>query len=104
MLTTFIDDRYYQSKQIDIITEETYTFAEMFDRTVKCALWLRQQGIKANDVVAVCAPNIMDSFAPFFATFCVGAIFTPWNSAMDIRESSLIFNPSDFRLNMIISR
>ncbi|XP_046833712.1 uncharacterized protein LOC124430758 [Vespa crabro] len=73
--------------QIDVITEETYTFAEMFDRTVKCALWLRQQGIKANDVVAVCAPNIMDSFAPFFATFCVGAIFTAWNVAMDIREA-----------------
>ncbi|XP_043678710.1 4-coumarate--CoA ligase 1-like isoform X1 [Vespula pensylvanica] len=73
--------------QMDIITEETYTFAEMFDRTVKCALWLRQQGIKNNDVVAVCAPNIMDSFAPFFAIFCVGATFTPWNSAMDIREA-----------------
>ncbi|KAL2747727.1 4-coumarate--CoA ligase 1-like [Vespula maculifrons] len=73
--------------QVDIITEETYTFAEMFDRTVKCALWLRQQGIKNNDVVAVCAPNIMDSFAPFFAIFFVGAIFTPWNSAMDIREA-----------------
>ncbi|KAL2729445.1 nonribosomal peptide synthetase 30-like [Vespula squamosa] len=73
--------------QIDVISEEIYTFAEMFDRTVKCALWLRQQGIKVNDVVAVCAPNIMDSFAPFFASFCVGAIFTPWNSAMDIREA-----------------
>lgn len=76
----------------------------MSDLTVKCALWLRQQGIKTNDVVAVCAPNIMDSFAPFFATFYVGAIFTPWNFAMDIRESSLIFNSSEFRLNMIIFR
>ncbi|XP_047362961.1 4-coumarate--CoA ligase 1-like isoform X1 [Vespa velutina] len=73
--------------QLDIITEKTYTFAEMIDRIVKCALWLRQEGIKTNDVVAVCAPNIMDSFAPFFATFCVGAIFTPWNPAMDIREA-----------------
>ncbi|XP_015173344.1 PREDICTED: 4-coumarate--CoA ligase 1-like [Polistes dominula] len=73
--------------QFDIITGATYTFAEMYDLTVKCALWLRQQGIQKNDVVALCSPNIMDSFAPFFATFCVGAIFTPWNPAMDIREA-----------------
>ncbi|KAL2747721.1 4-coumarate--CoA ligase 1-like [Vespula maculifrons] len=26
-------------------------------------------------------------FAPFFVIFCVGAIFTPWNSTMDIREA-----------------
>lgn len=73
--------------QLDIITGATYTFAEMHDLTVKCALWLRRQEIKTNDVVALCSPNIMDSFAPFFATFCVGAIFTPWNPDMDIREA-----------------
>ncbi|KAL2747716.1 4-coumarate--CoA ligase 1-like [Vespula maculifrons] len=47
---------------IDVVTEETYTFTEMFDRTVKCALWLRQERIKANDVVTVCSSNIMNSF------------------------------------------
>lgn len=67
-----------------MITEETYTFGEMFDRTVKCALWLRQQGVKANDVVAVCSSNIMDSFAPIFASFSLAAIFTPWNTEIDI--------------------
>ncbi|XP_035741079.1 uncharacterized protein LOC118449950 [Vespa mandarinia] len=84
--------------QIDVITEETYTFAEMFDRTVKCALWLRQQGIKANDVVAVCAPNIMDSFVPIFASFCVGAIFTAWNVAMDIREARYLMKLSGAKI------
>ncbi|XP_043502062.1 4-coumarate--CoA ligase 1-like [Polistes fuscatus] len=73
--------------QINVITEETYTFSKMYDYTVKCALWLRQQGIKRNDFIALCTPITMDSFAPFFATFCVGAIFTPWNPAMDIRET-----------------
>ncbi|XP_014613094.1 PREDICTED: gramicidin S synthase 2-like [Polistes canadensis] len=73
--------------QINVITEEAYTFSKMYDYTVKCALWLRQQGIKRNDFVALCTPITMDSFAPFFATFCVGAIFTPWNPAMDIRET-----------------
>nr|XP_050861967.1 uncharacterized protein LOC127069224 isoform X2 [Vespula vulgaris] len=29
----------------------------------------------------------MISFAPFFVIFCVGAIFTSWNSTMDIREA-----------------
>lgn len=73
--------------QIDAITEETYTFAKMTDLTVKCALWLRKQNIKPGDVVAVCTPNNMDSFAPFFASFCVAAIFTPWNPDMDTREA-----------------
>ncbi|XP_046833279.1 4-coumarate--CoA ligase 1-like [Vespa crabro] len=81
--------------QIDVITEETYTFAEMFDRTVKCALWLRQQGIKANDVIAVCAPNIMDSFAPIFASFSLAAISTSWNTEMDIREARFFMKLSN---------
>lgn len=73
--------------QIDAITEETYTFAEMTDRMVKCALWLRKQNIQPGDVVAVCTHNNMDSFAPFFASFSVAAIFTPWNPDMDTREA-----------------
>ncbi|KAK2589254.1 hypothetical protein KPH14_007815 [Odynerus spinipes] len=73
--------------QIDATTEETYNFAKMTDQMVKCALWLRKQNIKPGDVVAVCTPNNMDSFAPFFASFCVSAIFTPWNSEMNTREA-----------------
>lgn len=56
----------------------------MFNRTVKFALWLCQQGIKANDVVAVCSSNIMDNFAPIFANFSLAVIFTLWNTEMDI--------------------
>ncbi|KAL2729446.1 4-coumarate--CoA ligase 1-like [Vespula squamosa] len=84
--------------QIDVVTEETYTFAEMFDRTVKCALWLRQQGIKANDVVALCSSNIMDSFAPIYASFSLAAIITSWNTAMDIREARFFMKLSSAKI------
>ncbi|XP_015173331.1 PREDICTED: 4-coumarate--CoA ligase 1-like [Polistes dominula] len=73
--------------QIDVITEETYTFSKMYDYTVKCAQWLRQQEIKRDDVIALCTSITIESFAPLFASFCVGAIFTPWNPEMDIRET-----------------
>ncbi|XP_015173359.1 PREDICTED: 4-coumarate--CoA ligase 1-like [Polistes dominula] len=59
----------------------------MYDYTVKCAQWLRQQEIKRDDVIAVCTSITIESFAPLFASFCVGAIFTPWNPEMDIRET-----------------
>ncbi|KAI4499816.1 hypothetical protein M0802_005072 [Mischocyttarus mexicanus] len=84
--------------QIDVITKETYTFAKMYDYTVKCALWLRRQGIKRNDIIALCTPIIMDSFAPFFATFCVGGILTFWNSAMDIRETRNCMKLTDVKI------
>nr|KAF7409339.1 hypothetical protein H0235_014191 [Vespula pensylvanica] len=61
----------------------------MFDRTVKCALWLRQEGIKANDVVTVCSSNIMNSFTLIYVSFSLAVIFTPWNTAIDIRMTEV---------------
>ncbi|KAF7387342.1 hypothetical protein HZH68_013019 [Vespula germanica] len=107
-----IQDNILKSKEVPLSMEYTNIGKLLLDRMkakpdlvgqISNDLYELIARIEANDVVAVCVPNIMDSFAPFFVIFCVGAIFTPWNSTMDIRQSPLIFNPSEFLLNMIIS-
>lgn len=64
--------------QIDAETGAEDTFGAMADRTVKCALWLLSQGVRAGDVVGICTENHLDSPIPVLAALCIGAVFNPW--------------------------
>ncbi|XP_078043387.1 luciferin 4-monooxygenase-like [Augochlora pura] len=70
--------------QVDAITGEEDTYGEMLDRAVKCALWLRKQGIKRGDIVAIATHNHFDSFIPCIAAVFVGAIINPWDAGMNV--------------------
>ena len=61
------------------MTEREITFGEMSNQSIRCALWLRSQGIGKNDVVSLCSNNSLDSYIPMFGTFYEGAIYNPWN-------------------------
>ncbi|KAL0124905.1 hypothetical protein PUN28_006636 [Cardiocondyla obscurior] len=78
---------FYNNKkfiQLDTITEETFTYAELQDKIVKCALWLQKQGVKSNDVISVCTNNQPNSIVPCIAASYINAIFNPWNEGMDL--------------------
>ena len=50
----------------------------MADKSVKCAMWLRDQHIQPGDVIGICTNNRMDSYIPCFASMYIGAVFNPW--------------------------
>ncbi|XP_043285765.1 uncharacterized protein [Venturia canescens] len=64
--------------QVDGVTGREETFAEMMEKSVKCALWMRQQNIKPGDVVGICTHNQMDMYIPCFASLFIGAVYNPW--------------------------
>ncbi|XP_020290456.1 luciferin 4-monooxygenase-like, partial [Pseudomyrmex gracilis] len=74
--------------QLDARTEETVTYKELQVKTVKCALWLKQQGIGRDDVVSVCSNNHLDSIVPCLSAAYVAAIFNPINE--DINLSTVL--------------
>ncbi|XP_033328457.2 luciferin 4-monooxygenase isoform X1 [Megalopta genalis] len=69
--------------QVDAGTGEEDTYGEMLDRAVRCALWLRKQGVKRGDIVAVATHNHLDSFVPCVAAVFIGAIVNPWDAGMN---------------------
>ncbi|KAG7211442.1 hypothetical protein KM043_010727 [Ampulex compressa] len=81
--------------QIDASTDAEDTFADMTDRAIKCALWLKKQGLKPGDVVASSSRhNHLDTFVPYIATLCVGGIFTAWDADMNIEAARRLQNLS----------
>lgn len=60
--------------QIHATTGKTVTYKEMREKTIKCAIWLQQQGIKPGDTVAICTSCCFDNYIPFLASVCIGAI------------------------------
>ncbi|XP_020290414.1 4-coumarate--CoA ligase 1-like [Pseudomyrmex gracilis] len=69
---------------LDARTEETVTYKELQVKTVKCALWLKQQGIGRDDVVSVCSNNHFNSIVPCLSATYVAAIFNTMNEDMDL--------------------
>lgn len=68
----------YLFLQIDAKTDEKITFAEMRDRSVRCALWLRKQGINENDVVGMSTPIQKHDYIPYLGTLFINSILNSW--------------------------
>lgn len=60
--------------QIDAVTSEETTYGQMAENSVRCALWLKKQGIKSHDVVFTNCYNRLDSYIPILATFYNAAV------------------------------
>ncbi|XP_076374554.1 uncharacterized protein LOC117224286 isoform X3 [Megalopta genalis] len=71
------------NENVDVTTGEENTFEQLLDRTVRCALWLRKEGVKKGDVVAISTHNHPDCFVPCIAALFIGAIFNPWDPGMN---------------------
>lgn len=50
----------------------------MADRSIRCALWMKNENLKAGDVVAICTNNHLDSIIPCLASLYTGVVFNPW--------------------------
>ncbi|XP_065218989.1 uncharacterized protein LOC135844657 [Planococcus citri] len=59
----------------------------MRDVSVRCALWLRKQGIGRGDRVTLCTHNHLEVYAPFLAVYYNGAIFNAWNHEITLESA-----------------
>ncbi|XP_063978842.1 uncharacterized protein LOC135163378 [Diachasmimorpha longicaudata] len=64
--------------QIDGNTGEEDTYASMSDRAIRCALWLKKQGLKAGDCIGICTDNHLNTITPLLAAIFSGIVFHPW--------------------------
>jgi fatty-acyl-CoA synthase len=71
---------------IDEITNKAWTFEELNNRAASVASWLRTQGVKRGDRIALLSPNHISYFDLLFACGKIGAIFVPLNWRLSIHE------------------
>ncbi|KAL6423476.1 hypothetical protein ACFW04_010215 [Cataglyphis niger] len=67
--------------QVDAITGIENTFQQMREKSVKCALWLKNLGVQRNDVIIVYSHNHLNTYIPFLATLYIGAILSVWDES-----------------------
>ena len=72
--------------KIDAETGREITFGEMSEQSIRCALWLRSQGVGKNDVVSVCSYSSLDSYVPILAAFYEGAIYNTFVHEIAVGE------------------
>ncbi|EZA59029.1 Luciferin 4-monooxygenase [Ooceraea biroi] len=68
--------------QVEAVAGTKTTFAEMTEKSVKCALWLREQGIQPGDIIGICTHNHLESYVPLLAALYIGAISNPWDNEL----------------------
>ncbi|XP_072764855.1 luciferin 4-monooxygenase-like [Anoplolepis gracilipes] len=86
--------------QVDARTGEENTFQQMRERSVKCALWMKNLGVGRNDIVTICTSNHLDTYIPYLATLYVGAILGVWHE-INISDLLTLFQYLGERLKII---
>ncbi|XP_018350298.1 PREDICTED: uncharacterized protein LOC108753314 [Trachymyrmex septentrionalis] len=66
--------------QVDALSGEQDTYADMSERSIKCALWLQKQGVKPGDIIGLCCDNDMNAIIIMLGTMYTGAISNPWDN------------------------
>ncbi|XP_018051977.1 PREDICTED: uncharacterized protein LOC108689634 [Atta colombica] len=66
--------------QVDALSGEQDTYADMSERSIKCALWLQKQGVKPGDIIGLCCDNDMNAIIIMLGTMYIGAISNPWDN------------------------
>jgi fatty-acyl-CoA synthase len=71
---------------IDEDTNKSWTYEGLNNRSSSVASWLKCQGIKKGDRVALLSPNDISYFDLLFACGKIGAIFVPLNWRLSLHE------------------
>lgn len=56
----------------------------MSERSVKCALWLKKQGVKPGDIIGLCTDNNLDSILALLGTMYLGAVYNTWDHKLSL--------------------
>ena len=64
----------------------------MKDRSIRCALWLKNENITTGDIIAMSTNNRLDDYIPLLSTFYLGAIYNAWQHVFTLGKKILIIN------------
>ncbi|XP_058797692.1 uncharacterized protein LOC131667933 [Phymastichus coffea] len=87
VILAVLDANLNHVSQLESETRKETTFAEMKDCSIRCALWLKKQGIKSNDVISICTDNQLNAYIPELATFYIGAAHNPWHHDVTLKPA-----------------
>ncbi|KAG7204102.1 hypothetical protein KM043_001951 [Ampulex compressa] len=73
--------------QVEAVSGKENTFSRIRERSVKCALWLKQQGLQADDIVGICTDNNLDTSVPLFAALYLTRVICTWDHDMSIKSA-----------------
>ncbi|XP_044743653.1 4-coumarate--CoA ligase 1-like [Chrysoperla carnea] len=63
--------------QIDPVNKITQTFGEMRLNSIRCALKMKQDGLKRGDMIIICGRNHLDLVAPLLGAMYLGVTINP---------------------------
>ncbi|KAL0105337.1 hypothetical protein PUN28_016769 [Cardiocondyla obscurior] len=70
--------------QIDAFTGQRNTYAEMSERSIKCALWLKKQGVKPGDIIGLCTDNNLDAMIVLLGIMYLNAKCNTWDHELSL--------------------
>lgn len=74
--------------QIEPTTGKQETYAELLQKSVQTAIYMRNQGIKPGDIISVCTNNHLNSFVPFLAGSFIGVISANLDPKLSIDDTA----------------
>ncbi|GIJ54393.1 long-chain-fatty-acid--CoA ligase [Virgisporangium aurantiacum] len=74
------------------------TYADLAERSARVAAFLRAQGVRPGDRVAVMLPNVPEFATAYFGILRAGAVVVPMNPLLKEREVAYYLADSDARL------
>ncbi|XP_047999587.1 luciferin 4-monooxygenase-like [Leguminivora glycinivorella] len=80
--------------QIDGATGESETSGSALDRTVRCAIALKNLGLQPGDVMVLMAPSYIDLAIPFYAAFYIGLVASAIDRTLGVTELQSTFEVS----------
>jgi acyl-CoA synthetase (AMP-forming)/AMP-acid ligase II len=72
--------------QVDAVTGETRTYADIMSAALSVADFLCSRGITSGDVVGICSENSLDFILPVIGTYFIGATCVPLNPSYTPRK------------------
>lgn len=75
--------------KIEPETGKEVTFGQMKDRSIRIALWLKEQGIGSGDIVTICSPNCLNNYAVMYSIFYVGAVYNSWHHEFTLSKNDM---------------
>ncbi|KAL6256352.1 hypothetical protein P5V15_012469 [Pogonomyrmex californicus] len=65
--------------QVDALRGKKQTYAEISERSIKCALWLKKHNVKPGDIIGLCTDNDIDAILILLGVMYIGAIVNTWD-------------------------
>lgn len=64
----------------------------MSERSIKCALWLKKQGVKPGDIIGVCTDNNLDAIIVLLGIMYLNGICNTWDHELSLSVLSCLLS------------